>query len=146
MDIEIKIDSCIEETKVLIITKEVDEEIKALLGRMQAVGRRKVAGYLDDLLYLLDPSEINYFYAQNQNVFAKTDKGTYRVKSRLFELETDLRGANFLRVSNAVVANMDRLRNLEMTLNGTILLKFMCGDVEYSSRRYAVRIKEYLKL
>lgn len=146
MDIEIKIDGGVEETRVLIITREVDEEIRELIGRIQPAKLRKVAGYLDDLLYLLDPSEINYFYAQNQNVFAKTDKETYRVKSRLFELETDLRSADFLRVSNAVVANMDRLRNLEMTLNGTIVLKFMNGDVEYSSRRYAVRIKEYLKI
>lgn len=146
MDIEIKIDKDIEKTRVLIITREVDENIQELIGKIQGSGRRKVAGYLDDLLYLLDPAEINYFYAQNQNVFAKTDKETYRIKKRLFELETDFSGVNFLRVSNAVVANMDRLRNLEMTLNGTILLKFMNGDVEYSSRRYAVRIKEYLQL
>lgn len=146
MEIEIRIDKDIEKTRVLIITKEVDENIQELIGKIQGTGRRKVAGYLEDLLYLLDPAEINYFYAQNQNVFAKTDKETYRIKKRLFELETDFSSLNFLRVSNAVVANMDRLRNLEMTLNGTILLKFMNGDVEYSSRRYAVRIKEYLKL
>lgn len=146
MEIEIRIDKDTEKTKVIIITQEMDEKVHDLLGKIQGTGKKKVAGYLDDLLYLLDPAEINYFYAQNQNVFAKTDREIYRIKRRLFELETDLGSAGFLRVSNAVVANMDRLRNLEMTLNGTILLKFMNGDVEYSSRRYAVRIKEYLQI
>lgn len=146
MDIEIKIDQVIGEARVLIITREVDESIQELIGKIQGTERRNIAGYLDGLLDLLDPSEINYFYAQQQNVFAKTDKGTYRVKNRLFELESELKGSHFLRVSNAVVANMDRLRNLEMTLNGIILLKFMNGDVSYSSRRYAVRIKDYLKI
>ena len=146
MEIEIRIDKDTEKTRVLIITKEMDESIQDLLGKIQGTGKKKIAGYLDDLLYLLEPAEINYFFAQNQNVFAKTDKETYRVKRRLFELEADLGSNEFLRVSNAVVANMDRLRNLEMTLNGTIVLKFMNGDVEYSSRRYAVRIKEYLNI
>jgi DNA-binding LytR/AlgR family response regulator len=146
MEIEIRIDKDTEKTKVIIITREMDENVQDLVGKIQGTGKKKVAGYLDDLLYLLDPVDINYFFAQNQNVFAKTDQKTYRIKKRLFELETDLMYAGFLRVSNGVVANMDRLRNLEMTLNGTILLKFMNGDVEYSSRRYAVRIKEFLQI
>ena len=55
-------------------------------------------------------------------------------------------GTNFLRISNSVIANIDKIKNFEITLNGTLCIKFTNGDVEYSSRRYVGKIKKYLGL
>ena len=73
-------------------------------------------------------------------------KHSLQIKSKLYELEEQLEGTNFIRISNSVIANVDKIKHLEMSFNGTLCIRFMNGDVEYSSRRYVKKIKEYLGL
>ena len=146
LKLEIKIEPNLKESKIVIFTSEVTEEIKEIINKINKTQGKVFKGIKDEKIYLVNPNEIYYFYAENQKVLAKIDKHSLQIKSKLYELEEQLEGTNFIRISNSVIANIDKIKNLEMSFNGTLCIRFMNGDVEYSSRRYVKKIKEYLGL
>lgn len=146
LKLEIKIEPDLKESKIVIFTSEVTEEIKEIINKINKTQGKVFKGIKDEKIYLVNPNEIYYFYAENQKVLAKIDKHSLQIKSKLYELEEQLEGTNFIRISNSVIANIDKIKNLEMSFNGTLCIRFMNGDVEYSSRRYLKKIKEYLGL
>ncbi len=146
LKLEIKIEPDLKESKIVIFTSEVNEEIKEIISKINKTQGKVFKGIKDEKIYLVNPNEIYYFYAENQKVLAKIDKHSLQIKSKLYELEEQLEGTNFIRISNSVIANIDKIKNLEMSFNGTLCIRFINGDVEYSSRRYVKKIKEYLGL
>ena len=52
----------------------------------------------------------------------------------------------FIRISNSVIANINKIDNIEMSFNGVMCIRFKNGDKEYSSRRYVKKNKEALAL
>ncbi len=146
LKLEIKIEPNLKESKIVIFTSEVTEEIKEIINKINKTQGKVFKGIKDEKIYLVNPNEIYYFYAENQKVLAKIDKHSLQIKSKLYELEEQLEGTNFIRISNSVIANIDKIKNLDMSFNGTLCIRFINGDVEYSSRRYVKKIKEYLGL
>lgn len=146
LKLEIKIEPDLKESKIVIFTSEVTEEIKEIINKINKIQGKVFKGIKDEKIYLVNPNEVYYFYAENQKVLAKIEKYSLQIKSKLYELEEQLEGTNFIRISNSVIANIDKIKNLEMSFNGTLCIRFMNGDVEYSSRRYVKKIKEYLGL
>lgn len=86
------------------------------------------------------------FYAEDKGVFCQTGKGTFTVRQRLYELEEQLAGARFVRVSNSEIVNLDRVTGLDLTLAGTIKMTLEGGTVCWVSRRYVKKIKSALGL
>ena len=146
LKLEIKIEPDLKESKIVIFTSEVTEEIKEIINKINKTQGKVFKGIKDEKIYLVNPNEIYCFYAENQKVLAKIEKHSLQIKSKLYELEEQLEGTNFIRISNSVIANIDKIKNLEMSFNGTLCIRFINGDVEYSSRRYVKKIKEYLGL
>lgn len=146
MKVEVRIDETLEENKIVIFTNKVTNEVQEIVNKLK-VGENKVyTGTRDQKTYLLNPKDIFYFYAENQKVLVKAGDNILQVKLKLYEIEEQIRGTNFIRISNSVIANIDKIKNFEITLNGTLCIKFINGDVEYSSRRYVGKIKKYLGL
>ncbi|MDF2946382.1 MAG: response regulator of the LytR/AlgR family [Bacillales bacterium] len=145
MKIELKVDPNIEE-KIIIQTKELTSEVQDLIHKINNHKTKHLAASKDQKIYLIDPSNIFYFYTEGQKILAKTDHDIVQIKLKLYEIEEQLKNTNFIRISNSVIANIDKIKNLEMTFNGTLCINFKNGDTEYSSRRYVSKIKYYLGL
>lgn len=146
MRLEIKIEPDLEESKIIILTSEITEELQEIINRITKPNNRIFTGVKDEKIYLINPKDIYYFYAENQKVLAKTEKHTLQIKLKLYELEEELKDSSFIRVSNSVIVNVDKIKNIEMSFNGTLTIRFINGDIEYSSRRYVKKIKSYLGL
>ncbi|WP_338031203.1 LytTR family DNA-binding domain-containing protein [Clostridium paridis] len=146
LKVEVKIEEDIKECKVVIFTNEITEEVQEVINKLKNNQNKVFNGTMNQKIYLLNPKEIYYFYAENQKVLAKTEKAILQIKLKLYEIEEQVSGTNFIRISNSVIANVDKIKNLEMSLNGTMCIKFLNGDIEYSSRRYVSKIKSYLGL
>ena len=86
------------------------------------------------------------FYAEDKGVFCQTAQGVYTVRQRLYELEEELAGTKFVRVSNSEIVNLDRVAALDLTLAGTIKMTLEGGTVCWVSRRYVKKIKGALGL
>lgn len=146
MKVEVEIDETLKESKIVIFTNKITNEVQEIINKLKSNEDKVYTGTRDQKIYLLNPKEIFYFYAENQKVLVKTEDQILQVKLKLYEIEEQISGTNFIRISNSVIANIDKIKNFEITLNGTLCIKFINGDIEYSSRRYVSKIKKYLGL
>lgn len=146
MKIDLCIDDSLEETVVSIKTPKITDEIAQLIKILEGNKTYKITAYKDSKIFLIDISNIFYFYTEDRKVFLATENDVYTVKSKLYEIEDDLKNTSMIRVSKAVIINMDKVLNFEQSFNGNLNVKFTNGKEEYVSRKYLATIKEYLKL
>ena len=95
---------------------------------------------------ILPLGDILRFFAEGKGVSCQTAGGVYAVRQRLYELEEELEGTRFVRVSHSEMVNLNKVTALDLSLTGTIKLTLE-GDVAvYVSRRYVKKIKQVLGL
>ena len=111
MKVEIKIDETLEESKIIIFTNKVTNEVEEILKKLKCNEDKVYIGTRDQKIYMLNPKEIFYFYAENQKVLVKTEDKILQVKLKLYEIEEQISGTNFIRISNSVIANIDKIKN-----------------------------------
>ncbi|AVQ38767.1 LytTR family transcriptional regulator [Clostridium botulinum] len=146
MKIDIQIDDNSKETRVVIYTSEITEEVQAILNNLKRVQQKYILGMKDERIYILNPDEISFFYSEKGKVFAQTYNLVYEIKEKLYKLEENLKGTSFVRISKSAIANVDKIKNLEILFNGNMCINFFDGKQEYISRRYMKKIREYLNI
>ncbi len=147
MNIEIRIDENCAEPKLVIYTREITPAVNDLvrkLSELPAAPAGNLIGYQDERLEILHPESIIRVYADQQKVFAQTETGTFALRLRLYEVEEKLPPVHFIRISNSEIVNFRKVKNLDMSLTGTICLYFHLGGKSFVSRRYVSKIKTYL--
>jgi DNA-binding LytR/AlgR family response regulator len=152
--LKIVIDAKERVTRVVIYAAQLDEEVQDLADRLECTDEpertqksnraKRMLGYRDEEVILLDFDEIVCFFAQGQTVQARTRYGIVRIKHRLYELEEMLEGSAFIRISNSEIVNFKHVRSFEFSFGGTLSLKTMDNERSYVSRRYTKDIKNYL--
>ncbi len=147
MKVELKLDKTIDETKVVIYAKELNNDLEELINKLQFLEKKaKIIGYLEDKTYILDEDDIETFYAENNNVYARVRNENYKIKQKLYKLEEQLKETSFIRISHSEIANFNKVENLEIQGSRLIILKFQSNQITYVSRRYVSKIKQYLKV
>lgn len=144
MKLEIIIDEQSEQPRLVIYTREITPEINDLVARLSDAQPTHLIGYQEDRLELLQPEALLRIYADQQKVFAQTENGLYTLRLRLYEVEQRLTQPYFIRISNSEMVNFKKVRQLDMSLTGTICLYFHSGEKSFVSRRYMAKIKSYL--
>jgi len=144
MQIEIKLDDSYKEPKVIILTDSVTEEVNELIKKLSTNEPQVITGFQDDNLEILDPADIIRVYASNGKVYAKTQKGEYVLRLRLYELESRLNKDSFVRISNSEIINLKKVKNFDLSFVGTICVSLSDDTVSYVSRRYVTKIKQVL--
>lgn len=142
MKIEIKIDPQCTETSVLIVSNTMSQEITDIVNKLSDTDI--IAGTKDSVLEILEMSDIIHVFATDQKIFAKTDKGKYILKLRLYEIENKLNNAHFVRISNSEIINLKKVKNFDLNYSGTIYVELSDNTVTYVSRRYVAKIKKIL--
>ena len=90
MKIEIKLDENCLETKVIIVTEKMTDEITALMQRLSEETPQGIVGFDGEIVQFLEPSEIVRIYSAVGKVFAVTDKKEFVLRLRLYEIEERL--------------------------------------------------------
>ncbi len=144
MEVEIKLEPGRKEPKLVILAGELDSRVTELAKRLSAGNERFLPGYRDGQVLLLDPGDIRRIYAQGQGVFARTERETMALRTRLYELEERLSGGAFLRISHSEIVNFDHVKSLDFSASGIISLRLDNGDSAFVSRRNMKTIKTYL--
>ena len=145
MKIEIKTEPTTE-TKVIIVTNEVNESIQELIRRITEEHPRVIAGFSEDRVKLLEQREIIRIYAGEGKVFAVTEKGEYALRLRLYELEERQDKKQFVRISNSEIVNLGKVTGFDLSFTGTIQVNLANGTSTYVSRRYVSKIKTTIGL
>lgn len=137
----------------MIIDKTKDEEVvatvhgpSALTQKLEALvqeytGTDRVAAYTDEDMLLLPFSRIACITVEDGKTWAIDCKGDrYRLKQRLYELETQL-PACFIRINKSAIANETHLERFSASFSGAVDAVFRGGYKEYVSRRCFAAIK-----
>lgn len=144
MKVEVSIDPFYKEPKIIIQTDRMTDEISDIMKRLSETYMDSLAVFSDRGVEIVDCKDIVRIYAAKQKVFVQTTADIYTVRSRLYELEEKLDRQFFVRISNSEIVNMKMIKNMDISMTGTIgvLLK---GDIKtYASRRYVSKIKKQL--
>jgi len=144
VQVEIKVDASCSETKVIILTDKMTEEVSELVKKISEQASSVLAGFRGDVVSVLDYGKIVRFYTANQKVYAVTESGEYTVRLRLYELEERLNPSEFVRISNTEIINLKKIQGFDLSFSGTICVKFQDGSMSYVSRRYVAKIKQVL--
>lgn len=144
--IEIKIDENCTETKIIIVTDKMTDEVSALMQTLSDETRQGIIDYFDGYAKPLEQSDIVRIYASNGKVYAEIDDKEYQIRLRLYELEEKLNNRAFIRISNSEIVNVKKVKKFDLNLVGTICVSLSNGKTSYVSRRYVSKIKQALGL
>lgn len=145
MKVELHIDPSLPEVAVTLSAPARTEEVEALLARLTAESGT-LLGFRAGTAVPLEPESILRFYGEEKEVKAQTADGVYTMRQRLYELEEQLSGRRFVRISHSEIVNLRQVTALDLSLTGTIRMTLRGGAVTYVSRRYVKKIKEVLGL
>lgn len=144
MKIEIQLDPNQQETKVIIITEQMTDEVKEIMDRLSKEQPRVLAGFRGEQVEILEPEDIYRIYGASQKIYAVTASGEYQLRSRLYELEERLTRLGFIRISNSEIVNVKKIKSFDLSYTGTIGVVLSNGTSTFVSRRYMTRIKQAL--
>lgn len=146
MKVEIKIDEDCTETKIIVVTSKVTEEVGEIVKRLSSEQPRMIAGFKDEQATMLEPTQIYRVYASEGKVYAEAENGTHLLRLRLYEAEQRLAKCSFVRISNGEIINLKKVKDFDLSFVGTICVSLSNGTVTYVSRRYVAKIKQLLGL
>ena len=146
MQVDIKLDPTVKETKVIIVTNKMDQQVQSLMKRISQEQPQVLAGFRGDSVALLQPEEVIRIYAASGKVYAATALGEYTLRLRLYELEERLDQNRFVRISNSEIVNLRKVKGFDLSFSGTISVKLSDGTSTFVSRRYVSKIKNCLGL
>jgi len=144
MQIEVKIDTSCDETKVTITANQMTDEVNELVRKISEHTPSVLVGFKDDNASILECGKVIRFYSANQKVYAVTADTEYTIRLRLYELEQRLNSAEFVRISNSEIINLKEIKGFDLSFSGTICVQFRNNSVSYVSRRYVTKIKQIL--
>ena len=148
MKLNINIDAGAKEPEITITTSHMTEDVNRVVDFVSRLDDAPtiISGIREDKVELLDPEVIVNIYAEDSKVFAKTEKGSYQIRLRLYEVEERLDNSKFVRISNSEIVNLKKVKSLDLSFVGTICMELSNGEVSYVSRRYVSKIKKVLGL
>lgn len=146
MNIEIKVDEKYTESKVIIYTNKINEEITSIIDSISTINQKTLKAYKDDKIYILNQKDIDTIYSENGKVLVRYNNELYILKNRLYELENILDKKIFSRISNSEIVNFNKVENIDIKILGTLTINFKDGNKSYASRRYIPKIKEFLEI
>lgn len=142
MKVEISIDPEVKETKVIIVTDRMTDEIADLVKRLSVPRTDSVTAYSERGVVIVETEDIIRIFTENKKVFLQTESGIYTVRARLYELEEKLDDEFFVRISNSEIVNIRMITKMDISMTGTIGVMLKGNIKTYASRRNVAKIKK----
>lgn len=137
-----------EDIEVIINTSKITKELEDLINLINETSKGEINTILgkdDNKISVINVDEIMYIYSENQSNFCKTEKGTFKISEKLYDLESKLPRDKFIRISNSAIINIKYVDCFDVGIVGTILVKFIDESTEYVSRRRVKDVMKFLK-
>lgn len=143
MKVEVIIDESLDENKVTIYAKKYSKDIENIRDMLTDRLLDKIVAFYDKEIFIISFDEIIRIFAQDGDVFVKTNNKIYKVRLTLTELEKRLDKKKFIRISRSEIVNLDYVKRLDLSFTGTIAVELANNEVSYVSRR---RLKDFKKI
>ena len=147
MKVELRIDPSLRRTQVVVHAPANTPEVQELVRRLSAEGVvPTITAFRGSEALILSLGDILRFFADGKGVSCQTAGGVYAVRQRLYELEEELEGTRFVRVSHSEIVDLNKVSALDLSITGTIKMTLEGNVTVYVSRRYVKKIKQVLGL
>ena len=91
----------------------------------------------------INTKDIIMFYSDKKNNYCKVKDKSYRIKSRLYELEKEY--TDFIRVSKSCIVNIKHVEKFDISESGKIVVRLDDLSEQIVSRRRSSNIMKYLE-
>ena len=130
-----KADECL-----IIECVEVTPDVESIRSNALTKGTT-LTGSVEERIYQFNLSDVFYFEAVDERVFAYTKNRTLELKIRLYELENAYADKHFIRCSKSFVVNLIKIEYISPILNGRFMAHMKNGEKIIISRQYVAAIK-----
>ena len=144
MKVELNIDEKFKEILVTISTDKINDEVPELVNYIE-YKEDYLVGIADEQVCVLDISDIIRVFVEDRKVFVVTTKGKFIVRKKLYEMN-NLLTKDFVKISQSEIANIKFIKNLDLSIRGTIVIVYKNSDISYVSRRLLKDFKTKLGL
>ena len=144
MKVQLNIDEKFKEILVTISTDKINDEVQELVNYIE-YKEDYLVGIADDQVCVLDISDIIRVFVEDRKVFVVTTKGKFVVRKKLYEMN-NLLTKDFVKISQSEIANIKFIKNLDLSIRGTIVIVYKNSDISYVSRRLLKDFKTKLGL
>lgn len=144
MKVELNIDEKFKEILVTISTDKINDEVQELVNYIE-YKEDYLVGIADNQVCVIDISDIIRVFVEDRKVFVVTTKGKFIVKKKLYEMN-NLLTKDFVKISQSEIANIKFIKNLDLSIRGTIVIVYKNSDISYVSRRLLKDFKSKLGL
>ena len=137
-------DECTE-NEVIIRCANIDQTVQQIQAYIQSLATPKLIFYKGNQEFYLALEEILFFETEGEQVYAHTVNDAFRVRHRLYELETMLSQA-FVRAAKGLIVNTARIYAINRNLTSSSQIQFIGTHKHvYASRHYYKALKERLQ-
>lgn len=146
--VRVELDPACGTPEVVIRTDRETELVKKLAAAVERCARRDgppVTVYDGNTALRLDTDRILRIYTQPRKVMVCTGSRTYESRCSLQEMETLLGAERFVRISRFEIINMERVIGFDVSVSGTIQVRFEDGSATWVARRYVHAIEQRLE-
>lgn len=133
------------EVEVDIRCPVIDRRVRAIVAAANADDRRLV-GTADGSTFIVEAAEVLYAETVDGRTFLYRRNRVLESPLRLYGLEDQLAGTEFVRASKSLLVNFDHVRALRPYLNARLELVLSNGESVIASRQYAPAIKKKIGL
>lgn len=130
-----KADECL-----IIECVEVTPDIESIRSYALTKGMT-LTGSINERFYQFNLSDVFYFEAVDEWVFAYTKGRSYELKIRLYELENAYADKHFIRCSKSFIINLMKLESISPAFNGRFTAHMKNDEKIIISRQYVPIIK-----
>ena len=130
-----KADECL-----IIECVEVTPDVESIRSYALTKGTT-LTGSVEERIYQFNLSDVFYFEAVDERVFAYTKNRTLELKIRLYDLENAYADKHFIRCSKSFVVNLIKIEYISPILNGRFMAHMKNGEKIIISRQYVAAIK-----
>lgn len=144
---KVTVEECpgLEQTEVTVRCPRLDAQTARLVELLRLSDAR-LTGERDGETCILDGEQVLYIDTVDRGTFLYTAGGVYETRLRLYELEEQLAGWDFVRVSKSAIVNFGHVRSLRPDFGGRLRLTMSNGEVVVANRQYVPAIKLKLGL
>ena len=119
---------------------EYDASVEHLLQKLERMNLR-FQGKLEDRAVSVDASEVYYLESVERKVFLYAKEQVYRYEGNLTDLEADLAGTDFVRISRTCILNLSHLREIRQLQNSHLEAVLDNGEKLIVFRKYLKDVK-----
>jgi DNA-binding LytR/AlgR family response regulator len=131
-----------DEININIELSNNNNEMENIIEYIKNFDNRKMVVYDGYNMIQINIEDILFFYSDGNYNFCKTIDKSYRVKSKLYEI--DKKSNDFLRISKSCIVNINQVKSFDIGENRNIIVKLNDESEQYVSRRKIKEVINYL--